>query len=62
MSANIQRTDLSLVSFLSKKIYGAPMKPYELFCFKGTKNFATILLFLAACNKKFQGVNATDIA
>ena len=51
-----------LVSFLSKKIYGAPMKPYELVCFKDTKNFATLLFFLAACNEKFEGANATDIA
>ena len=39
------------------------MKPSELFCFKDTKNFATLLyFFLAACNKKFQGANTTDIA
>ena len=38
------------------------MKPSELFCFKYTKKFAELLLFLAACNKKFQRANATDIA
>ena len=38
------------------------MKPSELFCFKDTKNFAALLFFLAACNKKFQRANATDIA
>ena len=27
---------------LSKEIYGAPMKPSELFCFKDTKNFAAL--------------------
>ena len=60
MSANIQCTDLYLVSFKAKKINGAPMKPYKL-CFKDTRNFATLLFFLAACNKKFQGANATEI-
>ena len=44
-----------------KKIYGAPMKPSELFCFKDTKNFAA-LFFLVACNKKFQQADVTDIA
>ena len=29
------------------------MKPYKLFCFKDTKNFAVLLFFLAACNEKF---------
>ena len=58
-SANIQRTDLYLVSFRAKKIYGAPMKPSQLFCFKDTKNFAALL---AACYKKFQQANATDMA
>ena len=48
--------------FKAKKINGAPMKPSELFCFKDTKNFAALLFFLAACNKKFQRANATDIA
>ena len=48
-SANIQRTDLYLVSFKGKKNYGAPMKPSELFCFKDTKTFAALL---AACYKK----------
>ena len=37
------------------------MKPSELFCFKDTKNFAALLFFLVACNKKFQQANATDI-
>ena len=36
------------------KIYGAPMKPSELFCFKETVNFAALLFFLATGNKKFQ--------
>ena len=35
------------------------MKPSDLFCFKDTKNFAALL---AARNKKFQQVNATDMA
>ena len=36
----------------ANKIYGGPMKPSELFCFKDTKNFAAFLLFfLVACNK-----------
>ena len=30
------------------------MKPSELFCFKDTINFAALLFFLAAGNKKFQ--------
>ena len=47
--------------FKPKKDYGAPMKPSELFCFKGTKNFAA-LFFLVACNKKFQRADVTDIA
>ena len=38
------------------------MKPSELFCFKDRKKFAGSLFFLAACNKKFQRANATDIA
>ena len=38
------------------------MKPSELFCFKDTKDFAALFFFLAACNKKFQRANATDIA
>ena len=38
------------------------MKPSELFCFKDTKKFAALLFFLAACNKKFQRANATDIS
>ena len=37
------------------------MNPSELFCFKD-KNFAALLFFLAACNKKFQRANATVIA
>ena len=32
------------------------MRPSELFCFKDTKNFAALLFFLAACNKKLQQV------
>ena len=47
MSANIQRTDLYSVSFLSKKIYGAPMKPYELICFKD-KKFRDVIIFLSS--------------
>ena len=39
--------------FKANKIYGVPMKPSKLFCFKDTKNFAVLLFFLAACNKKF---------
>ena len=35
------------------------MKPSDLFCFKDTKNFAALL---AVCYKKFQQVNATDMA
>ena len=55
-SANIQRTDLHLVSlklrkstFQEKKtkIYGAPMKPSELFCFKDAINFAALLFYLS---------------
>ena len=38
------------------------MKPSELFCFKDTKNLAALLFFVAACNKKFQRANASDIA
>ena len=38
------------------------MKVSELFCFKDTKNYAALLFFLAACNKKFQRANATDVA
>ena len=38
------------------------MKPSKLFCFKDTKNFAALWSFLAACNKKFQQTNATDVA
>ena len=38
------------------------MKPSELFCFKDTKNFAMLLFFLVAYNKKFQRANATDTA
>ena len=36
--------------FKAKKIYGASMKPSELFCFKDTKNFTALLFFLAGCN------------
>ena len=36
--------------FKAKKIHGAPMKPFQLFCFKDTKNFAALLFFLAVCN------------
>ena len=46
-SANIQRTDLYLVSF-----YGAPMKPYELFCFKDTIKFRGIIIFLSGMQEK----------
>ena len=51
-SANIQRTDLYLVSeFLKlkstfqkkKKIYGASMNPSELLCFKDNKFFGVII-------------------
>ena len=38
------------------------MKPSELFCFKDKKIGRIIIIFLAACNKKFQWENATDIA
>ena len=51
-----------MVSIKGKKINGAPLKPSELFCFKDRKKFAASLFFLAACNKKFQRANATDIA
>ena len=37
------------------------MKPYELFCFKDTINFAALLFFFGAGNKKFQRTNATAI-
>ena len=40
--------------FEVKKIYGVPLKPSELFFFKDTKNFAVLLFFLAAGDKKFQ--------
>ena len=33
------------------------MKPSELFFFKDAKNFAALLLFLAAGDKKFQQLN-----
>ena len=33
----------------------------SLFCFKDTKNLAALSFFLAACKKKFQRANATDI-
>ena len=49
---NVQTYIWSL--FKAKKVYGAPMKPSELFCFKDTEKFATLLFFLAACNKKIQ--------
>ena len=47
--------------FKANKIYCAPMKSSELFCFKDTKKFAALLFFLAACNKKFQRANATEL-
>ena len=47
--------------FLKLKKYGGPIKPSELFCFK-EKNFAALLFSLAACDKRFQRANATDIA
>ena len=31
--------------FKAKKIYGAPMKPSELFCFKDTKKFRYVIIF-----------------
>ena len=34
------------------------MKPSALFFFKDTKNFAVLLFFLAAGDKKFQQLNA----
>ena len=48
--------------FKAKKTFVAPMKPSELFCFKDPKNFAALLFFFAARNKKSQRANATDIA
>ena len=57
MLFNLQTYIWSL--FKAKKIYGAPMKPSDLFCFKDTKNFAVLL---AVCYKKFQQANATDMA
>ena len=51
---NIQRTDIFGLFLTLQKNYGAPMKPSELFCFKDTKNFAALLFFLAAWNKKFR--------
>ena len=38
------------------------MKPYELFCFKDTINFAALLFFFGAGNKKLQRANATAIS
>ena len=38
------------------------MKASELFCFKDPINFAALLFFLAAGNKKFQQANATAIS
>ena len=68
-SANIQRTDLYSVSLKlrkstfqeKKEIYGAPMKPSELFCFKDTINFAALLFYLSGKQWKFQRANATAI-
>ena len=57
---NVQTYIWSL--FKAKKMYVAPVKPSELFCFKDTKNFAASLFFSAVSNKKFQRANATDIA
>ena len=37
------------------------MKPSELFCLKD-KKFGCVIIFLRACNKKFQRANTTDIA
>ena len=54
-----QENILIVLVKIMKKNYGAPMKPSELFCFKDTKNFAALL---AVCYKKFQQVNATDMA
>ena len=34
------------------------MKPSELFFFKDTKNFAALLFFLVAGDKKFKQLNA----
>ena len=45
-------------SLKANKIFGAPLKPSELFSSKDTKNFAALLFCLAACNKKFQRANA----
>ena len=38
------------------------MKPFELFCFKHSKNFDALLVFSVACNKKFQRANAQPYA
>ena len=62
-SANIQRTDLYLVSLKlskstfqeKKEIYGAPMKPSELFCFKDTIILRRYYFFLAASNRISRG-------
>ena len=59
---SLQIFNIETYIFKANKIYGAPMKPSKLFCFKDTKNFAASIFFLVACNKKFQRANATDIA
>ena len=43
-------------------VYGVPIKPSELFRFEGTKKFAALLFFLAACNKRFQPANTQPYA
>ena len=52
-SRNIQRQTYIWSLFKANNIYGAPMQPSKLFCFKDTKNFAASVFFLAACNEKF---------
>ena len=57
---NVQTYIWSL--FKARKNYGAPMKPFELFCFQHSKYFEALLYFLVACNKKFQRANAQPYA
>ena len=47
----------------TKKIYVGRkwLKPSEVFSFKGKMNFAALLFFLSAGNKKFQRANATAV-
>ena len=51
-STNIQRTVYIWSLFKAQKIYGAPMKPSQLFCFQDKKFRGVIIIFLSDMQQK----------